>query len=59
MKVLLINNCFWRRGGSEAVFFGTADLLKGMGHDVVFFSMEDAQNIHADNPEFFVERGGR
>lgn len=59
MKVLLINNCFWRRGGSETVFFGTADLLREMGHEVVFFSMEDTQNIHTDNPEYFVERGGR
>lgn len=59
MKVLLINNCFWRRGGSEAVFFGTADLLKEMGHEVVFFSMEDDQNIHTDNPEYFVSRDGK
>lgn len=59
MKVLLINNCFFRRGGSEAVFFGTADLLKEMGCEVVFFSMEDAQNIHTDSLEYFVGRGGK
>ena len=59
MKVLLINNCFFRRGGSEAVFFGTADLLREMGHEVVFFSMEDVHNIHTNSPEYFVGRGGR
>lgn len=59
MKVLLINNCFFRRGGSEAVFFGTADLLKEMGHEVVFFSMEDDHNIHTNIPEYFVGRGGK
>lgn len=59
MKVLLINNCHFRRGGSEAVYFGTADLLRRMGHDVVFFSMEDDRNIHTDCPEYFVERGGK
>ena len=59
MKVLLINNCFFRRGGSEAVFFGTADLLREMGHDVVFFSIEDDQNIHTDRHEYFIGRGGR
>lgn len=58
MKVLLINNCFFRRGGSETVFFGTAELLREMGHDVVFFSMKDEQNIHTDCHEYFVERGG-
>lgn len=59
MKVLLINNCFYRRGGSEAVYFGTADLLREMGHEVVFFSMEDDLNIHTDRPEYFVGRGGK
>jgi len=59
MKVLLINNCFFRRGGSEAVFFGTADLLREMGHEVVFFSMEDDRNVHTDRPAYFVGRGGK
>ena len=59
MKILLINNCFWRRGGSETVFFGTADLLREMGHEVVFFSMEDAQNIDDEKPAYIVGRGGR
>lgn len=59
MKVLLINNCFWRRGGSETVFFGTADLLREMGHEVVFFSMEDEKNIADEKPSYNVERGGR
>ncbi len=59
MKVLLINNCFFRRGGSEAVYFGTADLLREMGHDVAFFSMEDDKNIHTDQPVYIVRRGGR
>ena len=59
MKILLINNCFWRRGGSETVFFGTADLLREMGHEVVFFSMEDAQNIDDEKPAYIVGRGSR
>ena len=59
MKVLLINNCFWHRGGSEAVFFGTADLLREMGHEVVFFSMEDEKNIKDEEPAYIVRRGGK
>lgn len=41
------------------MYFGTADLLREMGHEVVFFSMEDGNNIHTDKPEYIVRRGGR
>jgi len=55
MKVLLINNCHWPRGGSEAVYYNTARLLKEHGHEVVFFSIEDEQNIRTGEPEYFVK----
>lgn len=55
MKVLLINNCHWRRGGSEAVYFGIADLLVEAGHEVVFLSFVDKKNIHTNLPEYFVK----
>lgn len=55
MRVLLINNCFYRRGGSETVFFFTADILAKEGHDVVFFSMFDDKNLHTDKKEYIVE----
>lgn len=58
MKVLLINNCFFRRGGSEAVLFNTADLLKNHGHEVVFFSFADEKNEKTDDKEYFIEWGG-
>ena len=56
MKVLLINNCHYRRGGSESVYFGTADLLLKAGHEVVFFSLEDKRNFCTDQPEYFVRK---
>lgn len=58
MKVLLINNFFYRKGGSEAVFFNTAELLLRAGHQVVFFSIKDENNIHTKEPEYFVTSGG-
>lgn len=58
MKVLLINNFFYRKGGSEAVFFNTADVLREAGHEVLFFSYEDEQNIHTEEHEYFIKRGG-
>lgn len=59
MKVLLINNCFFRRGGSEAVYFGTADLLRKHGHEVVFFSMADENNIKSEGSVYYVPKGGK
>lgn len=55
MKVLQINNCHWLRGGSEAVYYNTASLLKEYGHEVVFMSLYDKRNIHTTEPEYFVE----
>lgn len=58
MKVLLINNFFYRKGGSESVFFNTANLLRDAGHEIIFFSYEDENNIHTKDHEYFVKRGG-
>lgn len=58
MKVLLINNFFYRKGGSEAVFFNTADVLREAGHEVLFFSYEDEKNIHTGDHEYFIKHGG-
>lgn len=57
MKVLLINSFHFRKGGSEAVYFGTAELLLKAGHEVVFLSFEDDQNITTDQHEYFVKKG--
>lgn len=58
MKVLLINNCFYRRGGSEAVFFNTAHLLQEHGHEVVFMSYRDEKNEKTGCPEYLLNWGG-
>lgn len=58
MKVLLINNCHWPRGGSEAVYFNTAKLLKEQGHEVIFLSRKDEQNIVSGDKEYFISQPG-
>lgn len=58
MKILLINNFFYRKGGSEAVYFNTAELLQIAGHEVVFFSFEDEKNTHINSHEYFISQGG-
>jgi glycosyltransferase involved in cell wall biosynthesis len=54
MNLLLINKFFWRKGGSEAVYFEEMDLLKNHGHKVIPFSMKDKRNIPSKYAEYFV-----
>jgi len=54
MKVLLINNFFYRKGGSETVFFNTARLLEQAGHQVCFFSVSREENISSPFSKFFI-----
>lgn len=58
MKILLINNIFYRKGGSEAVFFNTARLLRESGHEVRFFSMKGEHNLDDPDGEFFAPESG-
>lgn len=58
MKVLLINNFHYRRGGSEVVYFNTAEVLIEHGHSVIFFSHKMDENIPCNQEEFFVKRKG-
>ncbi len=55
MKVLLINNFHYRKGGSEAVYFNTADVLRKAGHKVVFFSHRDERNLPCKQSEYFIQ----
>jgi len=54
MKVLLVNKYFYPRGGSEAVFFETAALLRERGHAVSFLSMDHPRNAGTSDPAEFV-----
>lgn len=47
MKILLLNNFHYRRGGSEAVYFNTARLLKEHGQEVEFYSLRHEDNYPA------------
>ena len=54
MKILLINNFHYRKGGSEAVYFNMARMLMQQGHEVVFFSCTSPQNEQCDSNRYFV-----
>lgn len=44
MIVLSINKYYWKKGGSESVFFSEKDMLESAGHTVIPFSMHGKQN---------------
>lgn len=53
MKVLLINNYHFRHGGSETVYFNTADILRQHGHEVIFLSQRRDSNVACDQSTYF------
>lgn len=53
MKVLLIDNFHYRRGGAEVVYLNTADMLLEHGHEVVFFSQKWDENIETNDSKYF------
>ena len=42
-------------GGSEKVYFETAELLKEKGHTVIFFSAKEEKTVEGPGKEFFIK----
>lgn len=62
MKILLINNYGYARGGAETVYFNLAELLRSKGHEVKLFSKyvrSDENNLvdfRINESQFFFNR---
>ncbi|MCF6153468.1 MAG: glycosyltransferase family 1 protein [Candidatus Kuenenia stuttgartiensis] len=54
LNVLHINKFHYLRGGSEAVYFGTAKILESHGHKSLFFSMHHPDNIPCETSNYFM-----
>lgn len=54
LSVLHINKFHYLRGGSELVYFQTAELLKSHGHRSFFFSMHHPENIECETANYFL-----
>lgn len=54
MKVLQINNVHYRRGGADAVYLNTAELLQQHGNEVVFFNMLKNRNLPCKDDKYWV-----
>ena len=55
MKILQINNYHHVKGGSDTVYLNTGHLLEKMGHEVIYFSTSNEENVEEGSNSFFVE----
>lgn len=56
MRILHVNKFLYRRGGAEGYMLDLAELQRGRGHDVSFFSMEHPDNQPDENADLFPPR---
>lgn len=54
MKILQINTCHFRRGGADAVYLNTSQLLLERGHEVINFSKYSDRNMGTFDNQYFV-----
>lgn len=54
MNILSVNKYYWRKGGSESVFFNEKHMLESAGHSVIPFSMKGAQSEQTPYSKYFV-----
>ena len=55
MKILSINKYYWKKGGSESVFFNEKEMLEAHGHQVIPFSMCSSNNYQTPYSKYFVD----
>lgn len=54
MRIILVNKFHYLKGGSETYYFGLADGLRKLGHEVHFFAMQDEKNMPCEDGDLFV-----
>ena len=55
MKILSVNKFYWKKGGSESVFFNEKAMLEKGGHKVIPFSMNSDRNEPSPYSNYFVD----
>lgn len=55
MKILEINVYNYRKGGSEAVYFNTCDILRAHGHEVINFALQWDKNLDSPQSGYFAQ----
>lgn len=59
MKILLVNKFHYMKGGSEKYYFTLANTFKELGHEVIFFAMQDEKNISSKQEKYFVSKSSK
>lgn len=54
MRIILVNKFHYVKGGSETYYFGLAEGLRRLGHEVHFFAMQDSKNLSCEDSDLFV-----
>ena len=54
MKILLVNNFYYNRGGDCTYMFSLKALLEKKGHKVIIFSMNHPKNFDTEYSKYFV-----
>lgn len=55
MKILLVNKFHYLKGGSETYYFALGRMLTNAGHNVIYFSMHDDNNLPCEQNHYFVD----
>lgn len=55
MTILQINKYYYLKGGADAVFFNTIDLLRSHGHKVIPFCINDSRNMTTEWDSYFTD----
>lgn len=55
MKLLFVNKYYWKKGGSESVFFSEKQMMEDAGHNVIPFSMASNKNEQTPYSKYFVD----
>ncbi|MEM3001818.1 MAG: glycosyltransferase, partial [Candidatus Nitrosocaldus sp.] len=55
MKVLIVSNFYYNRGGDCTYMFSLKKLLEDMGHKVIVFSMNHPLNFQSEYSRYFVD----
>lgn len=54
MKILIVNNYYYRHGGVETAVFNSAKILEQHGHKIIFFCSQHPNNYGSEFSEYFV-----
>ena len=55
LKILIVSNFLYARGGAEVYAMNLGEMLQKQGHEVCFFSMHHPQNIHVNEDKYFAK----